>query len=195
MRNLPFFLTLPAIVISSTAIVASAHAEDFLTVQQAQQVLFPHATLFLDSAISLTDAQLDNIKKISGVRQRQKVQKAWRAENNGELLGWFMVDEVIGKHDFITYGTAISADGKVVGIEILSYRETHGGQVRQPQWRSNFVGKTLQDEFKLGQDIPNISGATLSCRNVTDGVKRLLAIHQIALNPAAMKPAALIPAA
>jgi Na+-translocating ferredoxin:NAD+ oxidoreductase RnfG subunit len=187
MRNLPFFLALPAVVISSTAIVAGAHAEDFLTVQQAQQVLFPHATLFLDSAISLTDAQLDNIKKISGVRQRQQVQKAWRAEKNGELLGWFMVDEVIGKHDFITYATAISTDGKVVGIEILSYRETHGGQIRQPQWRSNFVGKTLQDEFKLGGDIPNISGATLSCRNVTDGVKRLLAIYQIALSSAAIK--------
>ncbi|MES2823818.1 MAG: FMN-binding protein [Pseudomonadota bacterium] len=195
MRNLPFFLSLPAVVISSTAIVASAHAEDFLTVQQAQQVLFPHATLFLDSAISLNEAQLDNIKKIAGVRQRQKVQKTWRAENKGELLGWFMVDDVIGKHDFITYGVAISAAGEVLGIEILSYRETHGGQVRQPQWRNHFVGKTLQDKFKLGQDIPNISGATLSCRNVTDGVKRLLAIYQIALNSAVINPAGITPTA
>jgi Na+-translocating ferredoxin:NAD+ oxidoreductase RnfG subunit len=181
MRNLPFFVMLPAAVISSSTLMVSAYAEDFLTVQQAQQVLFPHASVFLDSAIMLTDMQLDEIKKIAGVRQRQTIQKAWRAENKGELLGWFMLDEVIGKHDFITYGTAISSDGKVLGIEILSYRETHGGQVRQLQWRSNFVGKTLQDRFKLGQDIPNISGATLSCRNVMDGVKRLLAIHQIVL--------------
>ncbi len=182
MRNLPFFLLLPAAVISSTAYVASAHAEDYLTIQQAQKVLFPHANLFLDSAITLTETQLADIKKIAGVRQRQQVQKAWRAENNGELLGWFMVDDVIGKHDFITYGTAISVEGKVLGVEILSYRETHGGQIRQPQWRTQFAGKTLEDRFKLGQDISNISGATLSCRNVTDGVKRLLAIHQIALH-------------
>jgi Na+-translocating ferredoxin:NAD+ oxidoreductase RnfG subunit len=92
-----------------------------------------------------------------------------------------MVDDVIGKHDFITYAAAISAQGSVLGIEILSYRETHGGQVRQAQWRQNFSGKSLADSFKLGKDIPNISGATLSCRNVTDGVKRLLAVHQIAL--------------
>lgn len=186
MRSLPFFLTLPAAVISSAVTVASAYAEDYLTVHQAQQILFPHASIFLDSAIALTEPQLDNIKKMSGVRQRQKVQKTWRAEHKGELLGWFMVDEVIGKHDFITYGTAISVEGKVLGIEILSYRETHGGQVRQSQWRSHFVGKTSQDKFKLGQDIPNISGATLSCRNVTDGVKRLLSIYQIALNPTAL---------
>ena len=181
MRNLPFFLLLPAAVISSTAYVASASAEDYLTVQQAQKVLFPNANIFLDSAITLTDAQLNDIKKIAGVRQRQQVQKTWRAENNGELLGWFMMDDVIGKHDFITYGTAISGEGKVLGVEILSYRETHGGQIRQPQWRTQFVGKTLEDRLKLGQDIANISGATLSCRNVTDGVKRLLAIHHIAL--------------
>ncbi len=185
MRSLPFFLTLPAATIGSAAIVASAHAEDFLTIPQAQQVLFPHASIFLETVVTLTDAQLDEIKNIAGVRQRQSVQKAWRAEANGQLLGWFLVDDVIGKHDFITYGTAISIDGKVLGIEILSYRETHGGQVRQPQWRANFVGKNVQDQFKLGQDIPNISGATLSCRNVTDGVKRLLAIHKLVLSQTA----------
>lgn len=181
MRNLPFFIALPTAIISPVALVASAHAEDFLTSQQAQQVLFPSATLFVDAAVTLNDAQLDDIKKIAGVRQRESVQQVWRAERSGELLGWFMVDNVIGKHDFITYGTAISTEGKVLGIEILSYRETHGGQVRLPQWRSNFVGKTVQDAFKLGQDIPNISGATLSCRNVMDGVKRMLAIHQLVL--------------
>jgi Na+-translocating ferredoxin:NAD+ oxidoreductase RnfG subunit len=194
MRNLPFFLVLPTAAISSVSLVsavgfvASVRAEDYLSVQQAQQQLFPQATIFLDSAITLTDAQLDEIKNISGLRQRQKVQKAWRAEQNGKLLGWFMLDEVIGKHDFITYGTAISIEGNVLGVEILSYRETHGGQVRQPQWRSHFVGKSFQDGLKLGKDIPNISGATLSCRNVTDGVKRLLAIHHIALIPPTSPP-------
>jgi len=162
--------------------VAQAHAEDYLTIAQAQKVLFPDASIFLESAITLDDAQLKAIKKQAGVRQRNNVQQAWRAEKNGELLGWFMVDEVIGKHEFITYGTAIDAKGKVLGIEILSYRETHGGQIRKPEWREHFVGKTIADPFKLNKDIPNISGATLSCRNVTDGVKRLLVIHSLILN-------------
>lgn len=181
MRNIPNFILMPLAVLSPTVTVAQAHAEDFLTVAQAQKVLFPNARVFVDSAIHLSDAQRDEIKKIAGVRQRQAIQQAWRAEDNGTLLGWFLVDEVIGKHEFITYGTAISTDGKVLGVEILSYRETHGGQVKEAEWRKHFVGKTVQDQFKLNQDIPNISGATLSCRNLTDGVKRLLAIHQIAL--------------
>ena len=78
--------------------VSIASAEDFLTVQQAQQALFPNADIFVESAITLSDEQLNEIKKISGMRQRQNFQKAWRAEAKGELLGWFLVDDVIGKH-------------------------------------------------------------------------------------------------
>jgi Na+-translocating ferredoxin:NAD+ oxidoreductase RnfG subunit len=69
----------------------------------------------------------------------------------------------------------------VLGIEILVYRETHGGQVHDAAWRKMFVGKTLEHRFKLDEDIPNISGATLSSRNVMQGVKRLLALRQVAL--------------
>lgn len=180
MRSIPFFIVAPVAAAASIA-GQFVYAEDYLTVQQAQQALFPEATNFIEAPINLSDDQRAEIKKRAGVGQRQAVQKSWRAEKNGALVGWFMVDDVIGKHDFITYAAAISAQGQVNGIEVLSYRETHGGQIRQSQWRQNFTGKTSADEFKLGKDIPNISGATLSCRNVTDGVKRLLAIYQIAL--------------
>ena len=45
----------------------------------------------------------------------------------------------------------------------------------------NSSGKTSQSTLKLDRDIKNISGATLSCRHITDGVKRLLAFYEIAL--------------
>lgn len=181
MRELPLFIALSALAATPCMTIASAHAEDYLSIPQAQKVLFPEASIFLEAAIHLSDDQLKTIKQRAGVRQRSATQQVWRAEKNGELLGWFLVDDVVGKHEFITYGTAISVSGTVVGIEILSYRETHGGQIRKPEWREHFKGKTLDDKFKLNKDIPNISGATLSCRNVTDGVKRLLVIYDIAL--------------
>lgn len=181
MRNIPGFIALPLALIP-VVIVSHAYAEDYLSIAQAQHVLFPNAKVFLEAAVYLSDEQRDQIKKIAGVRQRNSVQQNWRAEQDGKLLGYFLVDEVIGKHEFITYAAALSPDGKVIGIEILSYRETHGGQIRKPEWRAHFTGKTVGDKFKLNKDIPNISGATLSCRNVTDGVKRLLVIHKLALS-------------
>ncbi|HSI48480.1 MAG TPA: FMN-binding protein [Ideonella sp.] len=170
-----------AALLLPAAVISQAHAADYLTAAQAQTLLFPAAKTFVDSSLKLSDAQRDKIKDQAGVRQRAEEQKAWRAERDGQLLGWVLVDEVIGKHEFITYATGISADGKVTGVEILSYRETHGGQVRDLSWRKNFVGKKLGEPFKLDEDVPNISGATLSCRNILDGVKRLLVIHQLYL--------------
>ena len=95
--------------------------------------------------------------------------------------GWFIVDEVVGKHEFITYAVGLNANGSVKQIEVMDYRETYGGEIRNENWRAQFVGKTSQSPLKLDRDIKNISGATLSCRHVTDGVKRLLAFYEIAL--------------
>jgi Na+-transporting NADH:ubiquinone oxidoreductase subunit NqrC len=75
----------------------------------------------------------------------------------------------------------IGIDGVVRGVEILDYRESHGGEVRDPRWLAQFTGKRGDAPLRLEQDIQNISGATLSCRHVTDGVRRLVALHGLAL--------------
>ena len=77
------------------------------------------------------------------------------------------------------FSVGINSDGNVRGVEILEYKDTYGGEIRRPEWRKQFQGKKLSDPIKLGNDIKNISGATLSSRSVTDGVKRLLAIRAL----------------
>jgi electron transport complex protein RnfG len=178
MRPIPGLVMLPAALIVS----APAFAVDYLTVPQAQQLLFPEADRLVDSAVEVSEDQSKAIEAKSGVRQRWKKQAVWRAEKTGELIGWFVIDEVVGKHEFITYAAGLMPDGRVRGVEILVYRETYGYQIRNPEWRHVFEGKALADPFKLDQDIPNIAGATLSCRNVTNGVKRLLALQQVVLS-------------
>ncbi|MBA3695667.1 MAG: FMN-binding protein [Methylotenera sp.] len=161
------------------AIVSPVYAADYLTAEQAQKVIFSDAQSFEAKPVNLTSDQKDKIKSLSGVRQRWDTQKIWRAVKEGKTAGWFVVDEVIGKHEFITYGVGLTPEGHVVGVEIMSYRESYGGGVREASWRKNFVGKTLVDPFKLDEDVPNISGGTLSSRNVLDGVKRVLVIQKV----------------
>lgn len=176
-RNWPQLI---AVAVAATT-SAPALATDYLSVAEAQHALIPQAQGFTPFPVTLNSAQLSQIQQISGVPQRSNQPRIWRATQGNVALGWVLLDEVVGKHEFITYATAISNDGHVLGVEILSYRESHGGEVRNPAWRSKFRGKTVNDPFKLNKDIPNISGATLSSRNITDGVKRLLAIHALVL--------------
>ena len=67
-------------------------------------------------------------------------------------------------------------------LEVLVYRESHGDAIRLPAWRGQFVGKRSGDLVRLDTDIRNVSGATLSCRHVTEGVRRLLLLHERALS-------------
>jgi len=154
-------------------------AKDYLTVEAAQKLLFAGADRFAALPVKLDEAQIARIKALSGKVQRNRTPAIWRAQAGGKSLGLVIVDEVLGKHENITYAVGVSPDGKVVGVEILSYREAYGGEVRLPAWRAQFDGKTLASPFKLDGDIANISGATLSCRNLTDGVRRLLALASV----------------
>ena len=173
LRLPPAWLLTPVALVAST----SGYAVDYLSVEQAQAAILPGRSLTA-AKIRLTTVQRKAIEAKSGLKVRHTTLHAWRSEG-GE---WFVVDEVFGKHEFITYACGIDSQGAILGLEILSYRETYGGEIREARWRAQFAGKTAAAPLKLDQDIRNISGATLSCRHVTDGVKRLLATHALVLN-------------
>jgi Na+-translocating ferredoxin:NAD+ oxidoreductase RnfG subunit len=169
------------LVAPACLVAAPVHAVQYLTVEQAQQALFPAATRFAPQQLELSAAQVSAIEDLSGQRVRNAKPDIWRAFEGSRAAGWFFVDQVIGKHEFITYALALDAEGVVRGIEVMDYRETYGGEIRNEAWRSQFTGKRQSDAFKLGDNIRNITGATLSCRNVANGVKRLLALHALVL--------------
>ena len=168
----PRWLIAPAVLAAST----SGYATTYLDVPGAQAALFPKVRLKA-VAVNLTASQRAAIQKTSGIRVRDATLQAWRAPDGS----WFLVDRVLGKHEDITYAVALTAQGAVRGIEVMEYRETYGGEIRDGKWRAQFVGKTAASPLKLDDDIRNITGATLSCRHVTDGVKRLLATYEVAL--------------
>jgi FMN-binding domain len=165
------------------AISTSVYATTYLSVEQAQQAIFPNAEL-AEGFVTLTDDQRRQIEAVSGVRVASPQVRAWRVAGGGV----FIVDEVIGKHDLITYAIGIDAAGSVKQLEVMTYRENYGYEIRGAGWRRQFVGRSAADVPQLAHEIKIISGATLSCTHVTDGVRRLLATYEVALKPA-LQPA------
>jgi hypothetical protein len=153
-----------------------AYATVYLSIAQAQALIFPGATFQPDTR-TLTNEQVKAIERASGVNVRSKQLKLWRVSTGG----WFVVDEVVGKHEFIPFALGLDDTGAVKAIEILEYREAYGGQIREPDWRKQFTGKQPGSKLQLNKGIRNISGATLSCKHITDGVSRLLATYEIAV--------------
>jgi uncharacterized protein with FMN-binding domain len=129
------------------AISTSAYATTYFSVEQAQHAIFPGASF-------------------TGTGQPN----TWRTSSGGYLV----VERVVGKHEYITVAIGINPNGTVKQVEIMDYRESYGYEVRDASWRAQFVGKSAGSPLQLGADIKNISGATLSSKHITDGVKRVL---------------------
>lgn len=164
-----------------------AFAAVFLEPAQARAQLWPAAASFASEAVALDEPTLAKVASLSGTRVPKgfapRIERALAAD--GRLLGWVLFDQVIGKYEQIDYATAIDAAGVIGGVEILVYRESHGAEIRTPAWRKQFVGRRAPAQTAFEDDIRNITGATMSCRHVTEGVRRLGALHQLVLAPAA----------
>jgi Na+-translocating ferredoxin:NAD+ oxidoreductase RnfG subunit len=161
--------------LAAAAVCQPVQATTYLSIEQAQQLLFADQTL-APIPLALSADQIATIERESGTHYYPGAVRAWRADS-----GVLFIDAVIGKHDLITYAVAVTTQGKVRQVEILEYREAYGGEVRSNSFRKQFVGRSHADPVQIGHDIQNISGATLSCQHVTDGIRRLLALYDVAL--------------
>jgi len=154
-----------------------AYATEYLSIDAAQRAAFPGASAF-EPVLVAAEVKAD----IAHDAGRFPVDpRVWRVLSGSNTIGWFIVDEVIGKVELITYAVALDTTGAVKSLDVLAYRESHGDAIRLASWRAQFEGKRAGDPVKIDSDIRNISGATLSCRHVTEGVHRLLLVYEKAL--------------
>ena len=153
-----------------------AQAKIYVSAEQAQKILFPNKQL-TKAPVIITDDLQERMRAASSIRHPFRGDRIWKAPDGSYLI----IDEVVGKHEMITYALGIDHKGSILGIEILEYVESYGYEVADTSWRQQFTGKTVKDPIKLNQDIQNIGGATLSCKHLTDGVKRVLTLYDAVL--------------
>lgn len=151
-------------------------AETFLSAEQAKEAIFPEKVM-QPFEVKLTKEQMESIKKASKTRVRDSVIKGFKSADGAYLF----VDQVVGKHEFIDIAVGLNNQGKVQGIEVLTYRESYGSEIRNPKWKAQFDQVGPEKVLLLEKDIKNISGATLSCRHITDGINRLTKTWQLIL--------------
>lgn len=157
-----------------------AHATVFIDTAQAQKILLPRAERFEPVELRLDAARLERIAAESQTHvPRGFAPRGWAGFVAEQRIGWVFLDHVVGKYEYIDYATGFDAEGAATGVEILVYRESHGAEIRNAAWRRQFVGADGPAQLRFNDDIRNISGATLSCRHLTEGVQRLSALVQL----------------
>jgi thiamine biosynthesis lipoprotein len=152
----------------------AAGAKEYLTKAQALKLAFKDAAVS-EKKVTATREQLERIRELAGIKTLPAAFSYYQGTEKGRTTGFAVIDNRIGKTQPITYLLAVEPDGSIAAVEIMAFRESHGGEVRQKSFLNQFRKKTIEDKLRLRDDIKNIAGATLSCRSVTDGVRIQLA--------------------
>jgi len=179
------------------ALLAAAHVpaqQREALAADAMAIAFPHGERVERRVVALTDAQLAAVAARTGLAAPNRIFTLWVGRAGDEVTGYAVVDDVRGKAQPITFLLAVDRALTVRAVEILAYRESHGGEIRAAGWRDQFVGRGPDDPLRVGHDVANIAGATISVRAVTDGVRRALAYLAVLVPPGSAVPAPAAPA-
>ena len=125
-RSAASFLLVPAAVF----ITVPGAAATYLTPEEAQKVCFPRADRFEDASLIFSPEQKKQIEEATQEKLLAGGLRVWKAYAGKELLGYFILDAVIGKHELIDYAVALDPSGTVLQVEVLTYRESYGGEIR-----------------------------------------------------------------
>lgn len=180
-QSVPTVLVCAAAVASAGFVVTEGHAAEYMSVAESQKLMFADAAEFVPLVVALSPDQLKQLAERAGGPSRMGAWRVWQAKQGDKVIGYVVADAVIGKFELINYAVALSPAGEIRDVEILAYRESHGYEVRNKPWRSQFTGKSAQAPLRIGDDIQNISGATLSCTHIADGIRRIAVMAQMVL--------------
>jgi Na+-translocating ferredoxin:NAD+ oxidoreductase RnfG subunit len=156
----------------------------YLTEDEAARLMFPKSERIGQETITLNADQKKVIQERIGWNFPENDFTVYVGKTGSQIDGYAIVQNTIGKHKPITYMVGVDSNGEVLNLEVLTYREARGSEVRTKRFNAQYEGKTVFDPIRMNKDIINISGATMSVRSLSAGVKRtLVMVDELYLKP------------
>jgi len=151
--------------------ISEVYAEIFCSVDEAVQIVLPGATDIKEEIKVLTAEQKKLIQEKAGVDLDPEFGKDMHFYTSAS--GAAVVDTVKGKWGPIKYMLSFDAEGSIKDLVVLELTERRGRPVRERKFLDQYIGKSTVDPIKLKKDIKGIGGATISSRQMTDGIRKL----------------------
>jgi hypothetical protein len=98
-------------------------------------------------------------------------EQAFRLFHEEELIGYYLIDKAKSKFDLFDFMVVFDTEGSIIRPSVLIYREDYGGEICSKRWLKQFIGLDSDSDMRLGHEVQNISGATMSCDAASRGFK------------------------
>ncbi len=161
--------------------------EEFMTEEEAVKTILPKSQRVHKELIRLTPEKKDLIEQRIGWKFPEESFELYIGETEDKIDGYAMIHNTIGKYKHMTYMVGVNPKGTCTDVELLVFRDAKGSEVGKKRFNSQYDGRTVSDPIRINKDIINISGATMSVRSMSAGVKRVLVlVDEFYLKPAGL---------
>lgn len=162
-------------------------AEVYMSEEEAVKTMLPKSERVRKELVKLSPEKKSLIEERIGWKFPEESFEVYIGETGARVDGYAVVQNTIGKHKPMTYMVGVDGRGRVSDIELLVFRESRGSEIRQKRFNTQYEGKTVLDPVRINKDIINISGATMSVRSMSAGIKRVLVlVDEFYLKPAGL---------
>lgn len=155
-----------------------AMAQVLIAPEAAMKLAYGEAAIVVKKSRMLTTAQAKTVAEKAKGAPGGKIFRIYEAQRAGKRLGVgvLLSKKVRTKNAAVLY--MIDPDGTLKGIEIVAFNEPPE-YIPRAEYLAHFEGKTVDDPLRVGDDVPMLSGATLSARAVSDGARLALALYDV----------------
>ena len=166
------------LIIAVLHVLAAPQAGQTMALDKLRE-LYGESTAIATETIPLSDSMQQAVAHLSGVPYKASTVRVQVVTIPGGGRRYAVLDNVLGKEQYITYMVVFDDAERIATLEILAYREAYGGEIRYKSFREQFLGKLYSSDLRIGGDIRNITGATISCQSVTRGVRKVAALFHV----------------
>lgn len=150
---------------------------------EALKTAFPDATEVEKNEIFLSSEQSREIESLARAKNNSKLYIIYEAKDGDKTIGYAIIDTHTLRTKTETVMFVINPDGSLRQTEVLAFFEPPDYQAGE-NWMALFEGKTTEDGLKLGKNIPNITGATITANSLSQAIRRILAVFKVASDAA-----------
>ncbi len=160
--------------------IQPGQAQVFKTQQKALQEAFANSESIERKVLFLTDEQVKQIQKLAKPKLESKIVTFYVGEKADSITGYAFFESNIVRTKPETFMVVLDKKARLKFVEVLAFYEPLD-YLPTSNWFELFTNKILNDNLWPKRDIHNITGATLSVQAITKGVRKMLAIYQVAI--------------
>ncbi len=140
--------------------------------------IFPASKIEIKNIV-ISDSQVQKVKELSGVKPESKLITFYIVKYNDIIKAYGYVDiHIVRTHPEVVL-FVLNEKGEIEIVKIISFKEPPE-YIADENWLKYLKGKTLgKDLLRLRKDIPNMTGATLTAKAITDNARKVIALWKV----------------